>query len=186
LITVLRIGHRPARDKRITTHVALTARAFGASAIIIDLHDEELEGTVRSVTDRFGGSFHVSSGVNWRKFLDENKGTRVHLTMYGIPVGQCIDKIREDSSRNGELVIVVGAEKVPGDLYGIADYNVSVTNQPHSEVAALAIFLDRYNNGSELSATFQGRMEVVPRERGKEIRNRIGNTITNKKPKRKD
>ncbi|EQD75493.1 protein containing DUF127, partial [mine drainage metagenome] len=67
-----------------------------------------------------------------------------------------------------------------------ADYNVSVTNQPHSEVAALAIFLDRYNQGSELSATVEGRMEVVPRERGKEIRNRIGNTITTKKPKRKD
>ncbi|EQD66228.1 tRNA 2'-O-methylase, partial [mine drainage metagenome] len=67
MITVLRIGHRPARDKRITTHVALTARAFGASAIVIDLHDEELERNVRSVTDRFGGSFHVSSGVNWRR-----------------------------------------------------------------------------------------------------------------------
>ncbi|TLZ95287.1 MAG: tRNA (cytidine(56)-2'-O)-methyltransferase, partial [Methanobacteriota archaeon] len=30
MITVLRLGHRPARDKRVTTHVALTARAFGA------------------------------------------------------------------------------------------------------------------------------------------------------------
>lgn len=186
MITVLRIGHRPARDKRITTHVALTARAFGASAIIIDLHDEDLEQNVQSVTDRFGGSFHVSSGINWRRYLEGIEATKVHLTMYGIPVQDCIEKIRDDSFRKGNLVIVVGAEKVPGDLYGIADYNVSVTNQPHSEVAALAIFLDRYNHGSELSTTFEGRMEVVPREHGKEIRNRIGSTITSKKPKRKD
>ncbi len=29
MIAVLRLGHRPERDKRITTHVALTSRAFG-------------------------------------------------------------------------------------------------------------------------------------------------------------
>jgi tRNA (cytidine56-2'-O)-methyltransferase len=186
LITVLRIGHRPARDKRITTHVALTARAFGASSIIIDLHDSELENTVRSVVDRFGGDFQVSSGINWRRYLEESGSVKVHLTMYGIPVDDCIEKIRDETSRKGSLVIAVGAEKVPGDLYGVADYNVSVTNQPHSEVAALAIFLDRYNHGAELSARFEGRMEVVPKARGKEIRNRIGTSITTRKPKRKD
>ena len=36
MIIVLRIGHRIGRDKRITTHVALVARAFGANEIIID------------------------------------------------------------------------------------------------------------------------------------------------------
>jgi tRNA (cytidine56-2'-O)-methyltransferase len=186
LITVLRIGHRPARDKRITTHVALTARAFGASAIIIDLHDSELESNIRSVVDRFGGDFQISSGVNWRRYLEESGAVKVHLTMYGIPVQDCIDNIREDVSRKGNLIITVGAEKVPGDLYGVADYNVSVTNQPHSEVAALALFLDRYNHGDELSARFEGRMEVIPKARGKEIRNRVGNSITSTKPKRKD
>ena len=33
MITVLRIGHRPARDKRVTTHVALAARAFGGEVL---------------------------------------------------------------------------------------------------------------------------------------------------------
>lgn len=186
MITVLRIGHRPARDKRITTHVALAARAFGASSIIIDLHDSVLENTIRSVVDRFGGDFQVSSGINWRKYLEESGAVKVHLTMYGIPVEDCIESIRDDTSNKGNLVIAVGAEKVPGDLYGMADYNVSVTNQPHSEVASLAIFLDRYNHGAELSAKFDGRMEVVPKARGKEIRNRIGNRISTRKPKRKD
>jgi len=36
MITVLRIGHRISRDKRITTHVALVARAFGADKILIE------------------------------------------------------------------------------------------------------------------------------------------------------
>ena len=33
MIEVLRLGHRISRDKRISTHVALVARAFGASKI---------------------------------------------------------------------------------------------------------------------------------------------------------
>jgi tRNA (cytidine56-2'-O)-methyltransferase len=32
-ITVLRLSHRVGRDERVTTHVGLTARAFGASGI---------------------------------------------------------------------------------------------------------------------------------------------------------
>ena len=43
MITVLRIGHRISRDKRITTHVALVARAFGADNILIDSIDKKIE-----------------------------------------------------------------------------------------------------------------------------------------------
>ena len=63
---VLRIGHRPARDKRVTTHVALVARALGADGIVISGKDAEIEKTVRSVVSRFGGEFEVASGANWR------------------------------------------------------------------------------------------------------------------------
>ena len=42
-IYILRLGHRPERDKRITTHVALTARAFGAKGIFVSTKDEVLE-----------------------------------------------------------------------------------------------------------------------------------------------
>ena len=34
-VIILRLGHRPERDKRITTHVALTARAFGAEGMLL-------------------------------------------------------------------------------------------------------------------------------------------------------
>ena len=51
----MRIGHRPERDKRITTHVALTSRAFGASRIYVSKPDfikqnrNIFDGRVRSV-----------------------------------------------------------------------------------------------------------------------------------------
>ena len=48
MINVLRIGHRISRDKRITTHVALVSRAFGADKIIIDTEDKKIEETIRS------------------------------------------------------------------------------------------------------------------------------------------
>ena len=36
-IVVLRLGHRPERDARVTTHVGLTARALGASGMLLIL-----------------------------------------------------------------------------------------------------------------------------------------------------
>jgi len=32
-VIVIRYGHRPARDQRMTTHIALIARALGADGI---------------------------------------------------------------------------------------------------------------------------------------------------------
>ena len=61
---VLRIGHRPERDKRITTHVALTARAFGARGITFHKGDSRILETVSNVTDKFGGDFEVKSTSN--------------------------------------------------------------------------------------------------------------------------
>ena len=56
-IYVLRLDHRRRRDARITTHVCLTARAFGASKVILS-GDEDIEiiENVRSVTERWGGN----------------------------------------------------------------------------------------------------------------------------------
>ena len=91
-------------------------------------------------------------------------GTVVHLTMYGLPLTSVETAIRE----SGKLLIVVGAEKVPGEVYGLADYNVSVTGQPHSEIAGLAVFLDHMFCGAELDRPFSGgKIRVVPCSAGK-------------------
>ena len=168
MITVLRIGHRPQRDKRITTHVALVARAFGADRIIITTKDEKIEQSVRDIVERFGGNFEILSGIPLKRALKDFKGTIVHLTMYGLPVDEIIPKIPKVK----DLMIIVGAEKVPREIYELADFNVAVGNQPHSEVAALAIFLDRFLGGKELRREFENaKMKVIPQERGKKVIN---------------
>ena len=164
-IVIMRIGHRPQRDKRVTTHVALAARALGAKGIYVDTRDPVLEENIRSVANRFGGDFFIDTVVRWKKAVDDHGGTTVHLTMYGQRVDEALEKI----PREGRMMIIVGAEKVPPEVYERADFNVSVGNQPHSEIAALAIFLDRFTEGKALYEDRGGKMTVVPNERGKTV-----------------
>lgn len=168
---MLRLGHRPGRDKRVTTHVALVARAFGANGLILEgVCDEAVEGSLLKVLDRWGGRMHYECGVSGRSYVREWKragGEVVHLTMYGLPVDEVIGAIA--SSPKPKLV-VVGAEKVERFYYEEADYNVAVGNQPHSEVAALAVFLDRLFKGRELYQHFEGaKLRIIPQPRGKKV-----------------
>jgi len=67
-------------------------------------------------------------------------------------------------------MVVVGSQKVPGEIFQMADYNVAVGGQPHSECAALAIFLDRFFNGKELLSNFKNaKVRVEHQRRGKKI-----------------
>lgn len=165
MINILRIGHRISRDKRITTHVALVARAFGADKIFIDTEDKKIEETIRSTCNRFGGKFKIETGVDRKGIIKNWSGTIVHLTMYGEELGKSINRI----DRNKDLLIIVGAEKVPPQIYELADFNISVGNQPHSEVAALAIFLDRYTNSMWQKKRFNGKIEILPSDKGKKV-----------------
>ena len=72
-------------------------------------------------------------------------------------------------NKNDDILIIVGSEKVPPYFYEIANFNISVGNQPHSEVAALAIFLDRYMRGNWQSKKFNGKIEIIPSNNGKEV-----------------
>lgn len=165
MIAVLRIGHRPFRDKRITTHVALVARAFGADTIFIDTHDESIEDTLASVCKRFGGSFSVETGVSPKHIIKNWKGLIVHLTMYG----ETLDRAVKELDEKKDLLIIVGAEKVPAQFYNLSDLNVSVGNQPHSEVAALALFLDRFTCHAWERKDFHGKMKIIPMKQGKKV-----------------
>jgi len=165
MISVLRIGHRINRDKRITTHVALVARAFCANCVFIDNKDSKIEKNIISVCERFGGDFKIKTGVNSKKIIKEWKGHVIHLTMYGEELEKSIKKIDKEE----DLLIVVGSEKVPPYIYEMADFNISVGNQPHSEIAALALFLDRYTKGKWLSKTFNGKIKILPSNKGKKV-----------------
>jgi len=168
-VIVLRLSHRIERDKRLTTHVALASRALGADGIIIS--GERDEGVLKSITDvskRWGGDFKVEYRKEWKTVLREykKKGFElIHLTMYGLPYQDKISKIRK--SKKNKLVIV-GSEKVNPEVYHSADYNLSVTQQPHSEVAALALFLHDFFKGKELNKKFnKPKIKVIPQAIGK-------------------
>ena len=164
-VTVFRYGHRIARDKRITTHIALVARAFGAKKIIIDTKDDSIGEVVRDVNNRFGDDFEVETGVNWRKFIKNWSGIVVHLTMYGEKITDVADEIR----KHDRVLAIVGSKKVPGDFYSIADFNVAIGNQPHSEVAALALFMHYITDGKWIDQEFYGKFQVLPQKRGKKV-----------------
>jgi tRNA (cytidine56-2'-O)-methyltransferase len=167
-VVVLRLGHRPERDKRITTHVGLVARAFGAREMLLSGRDSSVEESLADVAKRWGGSFRLRADVSWRGEVGRWKeagGKVVHLTMYGSNLSNVIDEIRCCE----EILVAVGAEKVPREMYELADWNVAVGSQPHSEVAALAVFLDRLFQGRELGGEFEGGLKIVPSARGKQV-----------------
>ena len=171
VVEVLRLGHRGDRDKRISTHVALTARALGADRIIFTTEDEHVKNSVKKVVESWGGNFEFVVEKHWRKYIKEFKkrGIVVHLTMYGANINEIMPEIRE-LSKDKDILVIVGAEKVPKEVYELADYNVSVGNQPHSEVAALAIFLDRLFEGKTLYRDFENaKIKIVPSNKGKVV-----------------
>jgi tRNA (cytidine56-2'-O)-methyltransferase len=107
----------------------------------------------------------VADCIDWRQEIKrwrEEGGKILHLTMYGKNLPDVIDKIDVN-----KLMVVVGAEKVPSELYDLADYNVGVTNQPHSEVAALGILLDWLQGGRELNKDFGGKTRIAGNLKGK-------------------
>ena len=141
-VVVLRIGHRVGRDKRVSTHVGLVARAFGASGIIYAGEVEEsVVESLRRVVETWGGPFTVEVAPSYKRVIrrwKEEGGVVVHLTMYGENVegSDVIDRIKRLGK---DILVIVGAEKVPWEVYEMADFNVAIGNQPHSEVAALAV-----------------------------------------------
>jgi tRNA (cytidine56-2'-O)-methyltransferase len=168
-VAVLRLGHRPGRDDRMTTHVGLTARALGADRVILGDDATGSAETIRDITDRFGGPFDVEVTAELKRVLREWEGSVAHLTMYGLPVQDVEIEVRA-AHREEPLLVVVGAEKVPFDVYERADWNVGVTNQPHSEVAGLAVFLDRLFEGRELDREWaDAENVVVPQATGKRV-----------------
>jgi tRNA (cytidine56-2'-O)-methyltransferase len=175
-IVVLRWGHRIHRDSRLTTHVALTARALCASGFILsDIEDKSIEKTVKGITQHWGGDFTFEMGTSWRSVVREWKaqgGIVVHLTAYGENI-QTSDAINRIRATGKNLLLLVGSQKVPGEFYSneVSDFNIAVGNQPHSECSALAIFLDRFYEGQELTVEFEkGKMQIIPQPHGKKIK----------------
>ena len=174
-IEVLRLGHRKGRDPRITTHLALVSRAMGANGFVLaGDEDEKLFSNIDSVNERFGQGLSCRYEKSPMKMLREisnstkqNKPLIIHLTMYGEPFKQVIPIIPKDKP----IVVVVGGAKVPGEIFKISDYNIAVGNQPHSEVAALALFLDSWTEGEGFNREFsEPQLIISPSKSGKNVK----------------
>ena len=174
-IEVLRLGHRLGRDPRITTHLALVSRAMGASKFVLaGDEDEKLFSNIHSVNERFGHGLSCRYEKSPMRMLreiansdEESKPIIVHLTMYGEPFKEVIPNIPKDKP----VVVVVGGAKVPGELFKVSDFNIAVGNQPHSEVAALALFLDSWTDGEGFNREFsEPQLVISPSKSGKDVK----------------
>jgi tRNA (cytidine56-2'-O)-methyltransferase len=171
-VSVLRIGHRLVRDDRTTTHAILVSRAFGSNAIYMTDVDNEIKKTIQKINNSWGGidEFELKIISNWKKLIkewQESQGKIIHLTMYGLQINKVIEDIK---SIEQKILVIIGAEKTPKEIYYLADYNISIGNQPHSEIAALAIFLDRLFEGKQFDKEFSnGKMKIIPSGKGKNI-----------------
>ncbi|MGI0071209.1 MAG: tRNA (cytidine(56)-2'-O)-methyltransferase [Thermoplasmata archaeon] len=164
-VSVLRVGHRVGRDPRLTTHLALAARALGARRMYLEPPDPDLAARVAALGRGWGGAFEVVGVEEWKKVVRTSGALVVHLTMYGEPLDTVLPRLR----RARRLLLAVGGAKVPPDLYRLADVNVAVGHQPHSEVAAVAIVLERLL-GVPGPRPFPGATRrIVPQVRGKRV-----------------
>jgi tRNA (cytidine56-2'-O)-methyltransferase len=168
-IEVLRLSHRIRRDPRISTHVALTARAFLADKIYYSgQHDSSLENSVNKITKEFGSNFEIEFVKNPIRLIKKKKDyTIVHLSMYSIQLQKKLKEIK----KNKNILIIIGSEKVSPEIYELANFNISITSQPISEVSALAIFLHELQDGKELNHEFKNsKKKIIPQERGKKVK----------------
>ena len=169
VIEVVRIGQRVVRDDRVTTHVALVSRGFGAERIYMTEVNPEIKETVEKINNTWGGNFEVKFIEKWKTIVKNKKDEGfkiVHLSMYG----ENINNIQEEIGDEENLLIVVGAEKVPREIYELADYNVGIGSQPHSEISALAILLDRIQNGKQFEKEFpNAKRKIIPTKNGKNV-----------------
>ena len=175
-LNILRLGYRKGRDPRITTHLALVSRALGADNFILaGDEDNDMFENISGVNQRFGGCMeceHTDKPMKWlRNFVNQDAGdgqpgVAIHLTMYGQPYRQVIPQIRKDRP----VVVVVGGAKVPSEVFELSQYNLAVGNQPHSEVAALALFLEAWNGPSASEKLLEdGELIIHPSAKGKDV-----------------
>lgn len=168
---IFRLGHRYVRDDRVTMHIFLAARAFGAErAVYSGQKDPNMEAQFKELVTKWGGNFvveYISDAIKQLTTWKQAGRELVHLTMYGLPVQEVIEKIQRSPR---EKVIIIGGAKVQRAIYRIADWNVAITSQPHSEISALSVFLHILFQGTELERTYDNaRFQIIPQAHGKRV-----------------
>jgi len=166
MITVLSIGEG---NYRVRLNMCLTARAFGAARIVfIGSRDSRLVGYIGKLNYKWGGAFKVDFSTNAAKAIKSfNKYKKIYLTMFGVPLKQVEYTLKTYKN----ILLIVTAKDWEASLSKLTDFDVSITTQPHAQVASIAIFLHEFFNGRELAVQFQNaRYKIVPKPKGAQIR----------------
>ena len=99
MLEILRLTHRIARDKRISTHIALTSRAFLADKLYYSGEkDSSLEQSMEKLNEKFGSTFSIEYVKDPIKLVREKKSHDykiIHLTMYGLELEKQPAKIKK-------------------------------------------------------------------------------------------
>ncbi len=166
MITVLVIG-RCARE--VITDICMTSRAFGASKVAFTCKkDKAVARMIGRISREWGGKFSISFGADYKKMMGNSPNYKtVFLTQYGLPVEKVKHSLR---TYKNVMLVVASSEDYTMRLIQSADFNVSITTQPHSSVSAIAVFLHTYFDGRENAMQFENaRMKVIPSERGMKV-----------------
>jgi tRNA (cytidine56-2'-O)-methyltransferase len=142
---------------------------------LADIKDKKVKETVEKIMERWGGNFNFGMGKAWKQTVKEwraKNGVTVHLTAYGENI-QTSNVMKRIKATGKDVLVIVGSQKVPAGFFSesVSDFNVAVGNHPHSECSSLAVFLDRFFEGKELSEEFVhgAKMKIVPQIRGKKV-----------------
>jgi len=165
MITILVVG-KNSYERNLD--IALTARAFGAAEVVYTSEkDPKLVKHIKSIVNKWGGTFSVDFVKNWKKYIKEKRNYKTfYLTMYGKALDSTHSLIRDYKN----ILLVVSSADVNTYLMKNADFNISVTTQPHCEASAIAIFLHYFYEGRELAIHFENaKYKVVPSERNVKV-----------------
>jgi tRNA (cytidine56-2'-O)-methyltransferase len=162
MISVLVVGKC---SYECSVNLAQTARAFGASEIIfVAKPDPHLKRSISMLNAKWGGTFLVSFSHNYKEVVKAKQSYKiVYLTRFGTPINKVIYSIK---TYKNLLVVITTKESLP-EILKIADFDVSVTTQPHSGSSALAVLLHLFYEGRELAMHFENaKYKIVPGEHG--------------------
>lgn len=151
-ISVLAIGKS---TYPVCLDLCLTSRALGASEItFVGKQDTRLVRHLGRLSTKWGGKFRVNYVKNYREVLKQSaKYKKVYLTRLGEPLQSKNYMLR--TYKNIVLVVTPSDGKKENQISRVADFNISVSSQPHCSTAAVAIFLHEYYEGRELAMHFE-------------------------------
>lgn len=165
MLTVLIIG-KPSYEK--VADLCLVARAFGASEIVFTSDNKKLisksQRFCKGMCADWGGRFNISFTSNWKAYIKNKKNYKtVYLTRYGIPMKQMRYTLR---AYKNLLVIASFSEEINA-LYEFADFNISITSQPHTIASSITALLLAYYRDREPSIHFENaKYKIIPEPHG--------------------